>query len=346
MPQQLVCTVDTLSPGIIPSTFSTAGIASNAFWWQCPCSRTSRFISFNRSLPGSRARYSSSRKLIADSASAGASLNSTAYSSRNERRQEGSSPMTGVPRSRCGRRASSVRRASARARSTMPAVRNVAAAAKRPSRSERPRSADRAPRGLEHPDRGAYVLRLEPAAEGIDEQHHLATRRLRLRGSILEKVGTPLRQWSLGAEAEKRSAQRCGPVGERRETTCPRRVARQVGDRTVAQRVAVARLVVRQELDLHARHVDTGRALALATLARHAEIERRLGRLLAFVAELAGDREAQRIGPSSSQVLFILRRAIGGAHRAGVEFAAVAVVVAHLDGLVLTAPFAPIKICI
>src|SRR2546421_10758264 len=39
----------------------------------------------------------------------------------------------------------------------------------------------------------------------------------------------------------------------------------------------------------------------------------------------------------------IARGTVRRTHRAGVELAAVAVVIAHLDGLVVTAPFAPVE---
>src|SRR5256885_12815204 len=105
----------------------------------------------------------------------------------------------------------------------------------------------------------------------------------------------------------------------------------------------MARFVVGEELDLHARHVDTGRAFALAAFARDAEIERLLYRRVTFSAELAGQREAQRVRAAASEMDLVARRAIRRAHRAGVELAAMTVVVAHLDGLVEAAPLAPVE---
>ena len=49
-------------------------------------------------------------------------------------------------------------------------------------------------------------------------------------------------------------------------------------------------------------------------------------------AELAGQREAQRVGAAAGQMLLVAGRAVGRAHHAGVGFAAGAVVVAHLGG--------------
>src|SRR3546814_2720904 len=52
------------------------------------------------------------------------------------------------------------------------------------------------------------------------------------------------------------------------------RVARQVGDQQLAQGHPLLSRPRRQHLDLHLRHVDAGRALALAALAGDAERQR------------------------------------------------------------------------
>ena len=49
--------------------------------------------------------------------------------------------------------------------------------------------------------------------------------------------------------------------------------------------------------------------------------------------ELARQRQAQRVGAAAREVLLVARDAVARAHRAGVELAAVAVVVAHLHRL-------------
>ena len=92
-------------------------------------------------------------------------------------------------------------------------------------------------------------------------------------------------------------------------------------------------------LDLHARHVDAGRAFAAAGLARDAE-RHRLGHLVRSQrvrAELSRDREPQRIGAAARDVALVAGDAVARAHDAAVEFAAGAVVVAHLDGALETA---------
>ena len=125
----------------------------------------------------------------------------------------------------------------------------------------------------------------------------------------------------------------------------PRRIARQVGDQPVPRRKPVAAPVMVQELDLHPRHVDAGRAFAPAALARDAQIHR-----LAHVfrderigSELARQGQAQRVGAAAGQVLLVAGGAKGRAHHRGVALAAGAVVVAHLDRAGEAAPFRPVE---
>ncbi len=122
-------------------------------------------------------------------------------------------------------------------------------------------------------------------------------------------------------------------IGQRREWRDQLRVARQFGDQPVAPRQAVAVEARRQHLDLHLRHVDAGRAFAPARLAGNAQRHRigdRVGRHR-IGAELAGERQAQRVGAPARHVRLVARHAIRRAHHAGIEGAAGAVVVAHLD---------------
>ena len=92
-------------------------------------------------------------------------------------------------------------------------------------------------------------------------------------------------------------------------------------------------------LDLHARHVDAGGAFAPAGLAGDAELERlrHLVRGQRVGAELARDREAQRIGAAAGDVALVAGDAVARAHDAAGERAAGAVVVAHLDRALETA---------
>ena len=95
----------------------------------------------------------------------------------------------------------------------------------------------------------------------------------------------------------------------------------------------------RLHLDLHARHVDAGRAFAPAGLAGDAELQR-LRHLVGgerVRPELAGDREPQRVGAAARHVALVAGDAIARAHHAAGELAAGAVVVAHLDRALETA---------
>ena len=145
-------------------------------------------FSLRRPASASLARNSSNRKAFFASASVPGS--STLYSSRRVSRQDGSSPSTGTPRATQGASAASMRCASTRASSTRPADRNV-----RPQHSGllaalRLRDMHAVARGLQHADRGARVLGLEIAVEGIHQQHHFALAALR-PGAVDEVVAPP-----------------------------------------------------------------------------------------------------------------------------------------------------------
>src|SRR5438067_11400016 len=161
------------------------------------------------------------------------------------------------------------------------------------------------------------ILGLEVAVKGVDEEHDVTVGDAR----STEIVGSPARQRT-AREAQWALEQRGGEIREWRHARRERRVARQEPDRPIASTMATARVVMGEKLDLHARHVHTGRAFALAALARDAEIERRLDRLVALGAELARQREAQRVGAAAREVDLLARRAIRRAHRPGVELAA------------------------
>ncbi len=90
-----------------------------------------------------------------------------------------------------------------------------------------------------------------------------------------------------------------------------------------------------EHFDLHPRHVDAGRAIAPAALATHAQGEGLLHRrrVQAVASQLPAQREAQGVGPATREVTFVAGDPKTRTHRAGIELAAVPVVVAHLDGL-------------
>ena len=115
-----------------------------------------------------------------------------------------------------------------------------------------------------------------------------------------------------------------------------RRIARQVRDQALAQRDAVPLRCTRRS--------DSIFIFAMSTPVGHSRLQplhethRSSAACTAsprqvLVAELARQREAQRVGAPARRMLLVARDAIARAHRAGVELAAMAVVVAHLDGL-------------
>jgi len=108
---------------------------------------------------------------------------------------------------------------------------------------------------------------------------------------------------------------------------------RQEADQSVVQREAMLGRARRQHFDLHARHVDAGRAFAPAGLTGDAQLER-LGHLVGgerVGPELAAEREPQCIGAPARDVALVARHPIRWAHGAARQFPAGAVVVAHLD---------------
>ena len=171
----------TLRSGTRRSARSTAPMAPNAFWWQCPCRSASAAIGFSfrsrRPASASLERNSSNRKEFFASASVPGS--STLYSSRSVNRHEGSSPTTGTPCASHGPSAFSTRFASTLASSTSPAERKVRPQHSGPAAFARLRDMHSVAASLQDPDRGAHVLGLEVAVERVDEKHHFALAALR-----------------------------------------------------------------------------------------------------------------------------------------------------------------------
>ena len=87
---------------------------------------------------------------------------------------------------------------------------------------------------------------------------------------------------------------------------------RQIRDQPVLGRQPATLAVVVQELDLHLRDVDSGRTFAFAAFAGDAQIERLVYRVGSerVGAELARDREPQRIRAPARQVLLVARRTV------------------------------------
>ena len=104
-------------------------------------------------------------------------------------------------------------------------------------------------------------------------------------------------------------------------------------EQAVAQRQAVDRVVVVQELVLHLGHVHVGRALRLAALALQAEVHHLVEALAREVGRghLARQHRAQRVGAPAGGVLLVAGGHVRGAHRALELLAADPDAVAHLD---------------
>ena len=210
-----------------------------------------------------------------------------------------------------------------------------------------------ATRGRQNSERRVDVLRLEIAVERVGEQARpparpaAPTEALALRPGALRQRGR-LRRALNPRIASPTSARSRGDVvaqiGKRRPARGKRRVAREIADEPVVQREAVLRRARGLHLDLHARHVDAGRAFAPARLARDAKLERlrHLVRRERIGSKLAGDRKPQRIGAPAGHVALVARDAVARAHHAARKRAAGAVVVAHLDRALKTAAAAGI----
>ena len=100
-----------------------------------------------------------------------------------------------------------------------------------------------------------------------------------------ETIRAPRGQASLGGEPYEPLGQfreQGNPIAQIHESMQARRqprVARQIGDEALARAEPTFPRARRENLDLHARHVDAGRAFAAARLAGNAELQR-LGHLV------------------------------------------------------------------
>ena len=253
---------------------------------------------------------------------------SAVSSSRRVSRQEGSRPTIGTPRSTKGESVASEALRLGPRLVDEAGREEGAAAAGRAVAVAGPRGGDAVAGGAQHAQGGAGVLGLEPGGEGVGEEDDLGLAVGRAFGRRPRR-GRRGRGASAGSgrcalKPSRRSLARCqagdavAQVGEEGQARGPGRVARQVGDQAVAGREAVALAVAVEELDLHPRHVDAGRAFAAAALAGDAELHglahgvggQRVG------AELAGERQAQRVGAAAGDVLLVAGGAEGGAHDA------------------------------
>ena len=146
------------------------------------------------------------------------------------------------------------------------------AAAQRRRAERRPGDGDTMARRRQHAPRGMQDPGLEIVGEGIRENHDRGVGIVDIGGG--EKgIAPPLRQPALLGEAEI-ALHEPAEIEQPRQAPRPRRDFRQAADHPVAQAKALGHASRRLHLDLHARHVDTGRTVALAALAADAEIHR------------------------------------------------------------------------
>ena len=203
---------------------------------------------------------------------------------------------------------------------------------------------------------GARVFGLEPGGKGISEQHDVPAIADGV-GSVdgrTKRLRVPARQTALRGKAQQTLAesghcrQAVARMHQPAKTAGIGRIARQVRNQPRLQVQPMAASGLMQDLDLHARHVDAGRAFALAGLAGDAEIER----VTHFVggervlAELTGKRESETVGAAAGDMLLVGCDAVGRAHHAGLRLSASAIVVAHLGGAEEPAPIGPIQPCV
>ena len=138
---------------------------------------------------------------------------------------------------------------------------------------------------------------------------------------------------------------RTAHVRQLRKAGRPWRVAGEPCDQPFPKRESPTTIVVVQELDLHAGHVDSRRALLAARLTPHAQRERvvHVGGREGVGSELSRERQPKCVGPSPGGVALVARGTEGGAHDARVGLTAGPVVVAHFCGARPPSPRRPVQ---
>ena len=281
-----------LAPGTRRSTSRIGATAANAFWWQWPwtrscCASGAKSIA-NRPALASRAMNSSNRsawpatvtRLVAE-----AERERLVAQRQQARRLEADDGDAGGGERQ--QRIDQLAAAPSRPIDHAAGEKGPAAAMMAAALVER---VQRVAGGVQHARRGERVLALEDAVEGVDEEQRrlgagarrgdrrLGAREQRPVARAPERVAAPGRQATPRRQAEqplgecRRAGNAVAQVGEPRHAAGRMGVVGQVRDQAVLQRVAVPLLVVMEELDLHPRHVDAGRALALAALAADAKV--------------------------------------------------------------------------
>ena len=202
---------------------------------------------------------------------------------------------------------------------------------------------------------GTGDVGFHPSVERVGKQKNLALGARRARFThlaVAEEVAAEHGQAALPREAEglfpergqqghlvaqrNQAAQRCGDA----------RITGHLGDQAFAQAIAHLLPALIQHLGFHLGHVHARRAFALARLAANAKFHSlgHLVRVERVFPKAARQGKAQGVGPPARDIAFVAGHAITGAHGAALEFAAGAVVVAHLDrALKPAAPARPVR---
>src|SRR6266851_5502871 len=235
MPQQLESIKLTARSGISDSASCTALIAPNAFWWQWPCS-----------------------KAVFCGSGFSSSLSRPAFFSRTKN--------------------SSNRKAlsqTALASSPRPMARNSSRRVNRHDGSRPTTGTPLATNGSNAcSNRRASLLAFMtwPVARKVRPQHSAGAPRVGQATATRWPAASSTRRAACstpGSKLLEKVSAKITTVAPR-----PRRDLRQIADQAVAQAEALAHAARRLHLDLHARHVDAGRAIALAPFAAHAKIHR------------------------------------------------------------------------
>ena len=303
---------------------------ASAFWWQWPWNRIRRGP---RSRSAARRRRSPRRAAPRRAACAPrrrVSPSSATCSSRSVSRHDGSTPViVAVAGQALGQRlglgvrvveqALGDRRAPAAAAALQPHV--VA-------------------RGVEQLDRRAADAGLGERRERVGEEDDLAAaRRARRAACSAQRISVSRskrgsgRRRSIPATCSSSRA-RDRQVRQRRGRGAEPVERADRAEQPRAQRRAVDRVVVREELGLHRRHVDRQRALALARLALEAEVEDLVQALVAQRGSGIGlaQRLHERVRPPAGGVLLLARGHVGRAHHAAAGLAAGADALAAVGG--------------
>ena len=310
--------------------------------------------SFRRPAFASRARNSSNSSACADELVAPRRPGpSTRNSSRSDNRHDGSRPTIGAPRGdvrreRLDHAARLALRLVDQAGGEIGAAAAQRAVALRVARRGA-RDRDAIARRLQHAQRRVRVLRLEVVVEGVDEQHDV--RRVDRRG-LRRRAATGRCRRATAAACAAPTAQRCARTGAPRPAarragwrrtgsarpTAPSAAASRSAGPSASARAASASGAA-NSIFIFAMSTPVGQSrLQPLQLTHRSSASRTASVASASVPSWPDSASRSVLARPRVEVLLVARDAVARAHRAGVELAAVAVVVAHLDGLGEAAP--------